>query len=303
MTRGFQGTLYLLAFDHRESFHEGLFGIHGTPSAGQAARIRESKQIAFEGLERAIDKGVPREDAGLLVDKRFGAEVARKTKAEGIRLAMPVEKSGHAEFQFEYGDDFPAHIEALEPDFAKVLVRYNPEGQADLNRAQLTKLRRLSDWLHGHGRSFLFELLVPPEQVHMDRVGSSRDRYDREIRPDLVIRTIAEAQAAGVEPDVWKVEGLDRREDCIRVAQAARAGGHDPVACIVLGRGASEERVAAWLRQAAGVDGFKGFAIGRTIWWNALANWLAGEIPAGDTAELIAANYRRMVRVYQVASA
>jgi len=303
MTSGFEGRLYLLAFDHRESFQEGLFGIHGMPSAEQAARIRESKEIAYEGLQRAIDKGVPREDAGLLVDERFGAEVARKTKAEGIRLAMPVEKSGQAEFQFEFGDDFAEHIEAFEPDFAKVLVRYNPEAQTDINQAQLSKLRRLSDWLHEHGRRFLFELLVPAEQVHMDRVGGSRDRYDREIRPDLVIRTIAEAQVAGVEPDIWKVEGLDRQEDCVRVAQAARAGGRDRVACIVLGRGASEERVAEWLRQAAGVDGFKGFAIGRTIWWNALATWLAGEMPAGDTAELIAANYRRMVSVYQAANA
>ena len=118
-----------------------------------------------------------------------------------------------------------------------MLVRYNPEGQADLNRRQLSRLRRLSDWLHEHGRSFLFELLVPPEHAQMERVGGSRDRYDREIRPDLVVRTIAEAQTAGVEPDIWKIEGLERREDCVRVVQAARAGGRDRVACIVLGRG------------------------------------------------------------------
>jgi myo-inositol catabolism protein IolC len=85
--------------------------------------------------------------------------------------------------------------------------------------------------------------------------------------------------------------------------QAARAGGRDRVACIVLGRGAAEERVAEWLRQAAGVEGFKGFAIGRTIWWDALAKWLAGQMDPDETAELIAANYRRMVDVYQAAAA
>jgi myo-inositol catabolism protein IolC len=303
MSAGFEGTLYLLAFDHRESFQEGLFGIHGTPSAAQAARIARSKEIAFEGLRRATSAGVPREHAGLLVDERFGAEVARQAKAEGFRLAMPVEKSGQAEFQFWYGEDFAAHIEAFDPDFAKVLVRYNPDGQTDLNRRQLSRLRRLSDWLHEHRRSFLFELLVPPEKAQLDRVGGSRDRYDREVRPDLVVRTIAEAQAARVEPDIWKIEGLDRREDCVRVAQAARAGGRSRVACIVLGRGADEERLAEWLRQAAGVEGFRGFAIGRTIWWDALATWLAGERDPDETAELIAANYRRMVGVYQAAAA
>jgi myo-inositol catabolism protein IolC len=303
MSTGFEGRLYLLAFDHRESFQEGLFGIHGTPSADQAARIRQSKEIAFDGLRRATGTGIPREHAGLLVDERHGAAVARKAKAEGFRLAMPVERSGQAEFEFEYGEDFASHVEAFDPDFAKVLVRYNPDGQADLNRRQLSRLRKLSDWLHEHGRSFLFELLVPPEQAQMEAVGGSRDRYDREVRPDLVVRTIAEAQTAGVEPDIWKIEGLDRREDCLRVVQAARAGGRDRVACIVLGRGASEERVAEWLRQAAGVEGFKGFAIGRTIWWDALAKWLAGDLDPGDSAELIAANYRRMVGVYQAAAA
>lgn len=310
MSTGFEGRrgtprpyLYLMAFDHRESFQEGLFGIQGTPSAEQAARIGHSKAIAFDGLRRAIAAGVPREHAALLVDERFGAEVARQAKAEGVQLAMPAEKSGQAEFEFEYGDDFAEHIEAFDPDFTKVLVRYNPEGQTDLNRRQLSKLRRLSDWLHEHGRSFLFELLVPPEQAQMERAGGSRDRYDREIRPGLVVRVIAEAQAARVEPDIWKIEGLDRREDCVRVVQAARAGGRDRVACIVLGRGASEERVAEWLRQAAGVEGFKGFAIGRTIWWDALARWLAGDLDPGDTAEQIAANYRRMVGVYQAAAA
>ena len=303
MSTVLQGRLYLLAFDHRESFQEGIFGIHGTPSAEQAARIGYSKEIALEGLRRAIATGGSREHAGLLVDERYGAAVARKAKAEGFQLAMPVERSGQAEFEFEYGEDFAAHIEAFDPDFAKVLVRYNPEGEADLNRRQLSRLRKLSHWLHEHRRSFLFELLVPPEQVQMDRVGGSRDRYDREVRPDLMVRTIAEAQAAGVEPDIWKVEGLDRRDDSVRVVQAARAGGRDQVACIVLGRGADVEGVAEWLRQAAGVEGFKGFAIGRTIWWDALTKWLAGELDPSEAAEVIAANYRRMVGVYEAAAA
>jgi myo-inositol catabolism protein IolC len=247
--------------------------------------------------------GVHKEDAGLLVDERYGAAVARKAKEEGFRLAMPVEKSGQAEFEFEYGEDFAAHIESFDPDFSKVLVRYNPEGQADLNQRQLSRLRSLSDWLHTRRRKFLFELLVPPEPAQLEGVGGSRDRYDREVRPDLVVRTIAEAHKAGVEPDIWKIEGLDRRDDCLRVAQAARAGGRDRVGCIVLGRGAAEERVADWLRKAADVDGFIGFAIGRTIWWDALARWLAGELDSSGAAEQIAANYRRMVGVYQAAAA
>src|SRR5206468_981129 len=81
------------------------------------------------------------------------------------------------------------------------------------------------------------ELRVPAEPHQLERVGGDQDRYDRELRPDLMIETIRECQDAGVEPDIWKIEGLDAREDCVRVADAARAGDRDHVRCVVLGRG------------------------------------------------------------------
>jgi myo-inositol catabolism protein IolC len=212
---------------------------------------------------------------------------------------MPAEKSGQDEFDFEFGDDFGAHIEDFDPGFTKVLVRYNPEGEEAMNRRQLARLKTLSDWLHERGRRFLFELLVPAEPAQLERVGGDKDRYDLEIRPDLVIRVIAESQAAGVEPDIWKIEGLDRREDCQRVVVQARAEGRDRVSCVVLGRGANEERVIQWLRQGAGVPGFVGFAVGRTIWWDPLKSWIAGDADSESAAQSIGRNYRRMVDAYE----
>jgi myo-inositol catabolism protein IolC len=303
MSLGYDRNLYMLAFDHRASFQKGLFGIDGTPSPEEAARIAESKRIIYEGLLHGIAGGAPREWAGLLVDEHFGAAVARAAKQEGLTLAMPVEKSGQNEFDFEYGDDFPAHIEAFDPDFTKVLVRYNPEGDAEMNRRQLARLKLLSDWLHDHDRKFLFELLVPAEPAQLARVDGDQERYDLEIRPGLVVRCIEEAQAGGVESDIWKIEGLDRREDCERVVAQARAGGRDRVSCIVLGRGANEERVIRWLKVGAVVPGFIGFAVGRTIWWDPLKGWVAGETDAESAAQTIGANYRRMVEAYEAAAA
>jgi myo-inositol catabolism protein IolC len=293
----------MLAFDHRASFQKGLFGIEGTPSPEERARISQSKQIIFEGLRRAVEQGAPKEWAGVLVDEDFGAVVARAAKREGFTLAMPAEKSGQDEFDFEFGEDFGSHIEAFDPAFTKVLVRFNPEGDQEMNRHQLARLKTLSDWLHEHDRKFLFELLVPAEPAQLEAVGGDKDRYDLEIRPGLVIRVIAESQAAGVEPDIWKIEGLDRREDCARVVEQARAGGRDGVSCVVLGRGADEAGVVHWLRQGAGVPGFIGFAVGRTIWWDPLKRWVAGEADSDSAAETISGNYRRMVDAYQSAAA
>jgi myo-inositol catabolism protein IolC len=211
---------------------------------------------------------------------------------------MPVEKSGQAAFDFEFGDGFGDHVERFDPAYAKVLVRYNPEGDEELNALQRARLRRLSDWLRGRDRKLLFELLVPAEPAQLAGLGGDGGRFDRELRPALVVETIRELQDAGVEPALWKIEGLDRRDDCVRVVEQARSGGRDDVACIVLGRGADEARVEEWLRVAASVEGFAGFAVGRTLWWNELVGYTRGDLSRDVAAARIAGNYRRLVDVY-----
>jgi myo-inositol catabolism protein IolC len=176
---GYDGKLYILAFDHRGSFTK-RFGIEGDPTDEELQRIANGKHLIFEGLEMALARGAEASVSGALVDEQFGgpAQVPEQAKAKGIKLAMPVERSGQDEFDFEYGDDFGAHIERYDPDFSKVLVRYNPDGDAERNRRQAQRLRRLSDWLHEHDRKFLFELLVPAEAAQLASVDGDSDRYD-----------------------------------------------------------------------------------------------------------------------------
>ncbi len=300
MTLGYTDQLLILACDHRGSFQKKLLGIEGTPTPDEEARIRNAKFLIFTGFREALSEGGA-DGMGILIDERFGAEPAREARELGVVLAMPVEKSGQNEFDFEYGEQFGEHIEAFDPSFSKVLVRYNPDGDGEMNRRQAERLARLGRWLHDNDRRFLFELLVPAEPDQLERVGGEVDRYDRELRPDLMIAAIGELQRAGVEPDVWKIEGLDSSEDCVRVAEAARAGGRDDVSCVVLGRGGNEEKVADWLRTGAGVPGYVGFAVGRTIWWDPLSDWLGGG-EADEAAAAIAANYRRLIDVYTSAA-
>ena len=303
MGLGYDGKLYILAFDHRGSFQKKWFGLEGDPSPEETERIADGKHLIFEGLARALDKGADPQITGGLVDEQFGGNIPEQARERGIRLAMPVEKSGQDEFDFQYGDEFGEHIERFDPDFSKVLVRYNPDGDAEMNRRQLDRLKRLSDWLHEHDRKFLFELLVPATDEQLESVGGDSDRYDAELRPDLMIRVIAELQDAGVEADVWKIEGVDDRSDCERIVAQARTGGRDGVVCVVLGRGASSEQVDEWLRAGAPVDGYVGFAIGRSIWWDALKGFLDGDLEREKAADQIADNYLRFVSVYEEATA
>ena len=304
MTLGYDGKLYILAFDHRGSFQKKMFGIEGDPSPEQTATISDAKHLIFEGMLKAVEAGAEPSVTGVLVDEQFGApkNIPGEAKARGLLLAMPVEKSGQNDFDFEYGDDFGAHIEQFDPDFSKVLVRYNPEGDAEMNRTQAERLKRLADWLHEHDRKFLFELLVPAEEHQLEQVGGDTDRYDAELRPELMRRAIVELQEAGIEADIWKIEGIDTQEDCDRIARTARRDGRDGVVCVVLGRGADDAKVEHWLRQGAPVDGYAGFAIGRTIWWDALKGFLDGNVERDDASQQIADSYLRFVRVYEEAA-
>ena len=298
MALGYDGSLYILAFDHRGSFQKKMFGISGDPTPEQAETISDAKRVISEGFLKAVDEGAPRDAVGLLVDEQFGADIAREAKKEQLMFAMPVEKSGQDEFDFQYGDDFGAHIEEFDPTFAKVLVRYNPEGDSGMNERQTERLKKLSDWLHANDRKFLFELLVPAEEAQLEKAGGDADRYDKELRPGLMLEVIKRLQSEGVEPDIWKIEGIDTKEDCEKIAAQARSDGRDGVACVVLGRGADDAAVDHWLQQGLGVPGYVGFAIGRTIWWDALKGFLDKSIERDEAVRRIAANYRRFIDVY-----
>jgi myo-inositol catabolism protein IolC len=302
MTLGYDKQLYILAFDHRGSF-EKMFGVSGrAPTEEETQKITDAKSLIWEGFQKAVEEGAPREAAGVLVDGQYGPQVARAAREGGYIFAMPVEKSGQNEFDFEYGEDFGTKIEEYDPTFSKVLVRYNPEGDQEMNRRQSERLKRLSDWLHEHDRKFLFELLVPAEPGQLEAVGGDEDRYDQEVRPGLMIKAIEELQEAGIEPDIWKIEGVDDREDCQRIAETCRRGGRDGVACVVLGRGASDAKVDEWLRAGAGVPGYIGFAIGRSIFGESVKALAAGEGDRDELAEKIARNYLRFIDVYESAS-
>jgi 5-dehydro-2-deoxygluconokinase len=285
---GYTNKLAILPFDHRSSYISGLFGWKEPLNVEQALAVSESKRVIYEGFQKAR---IPKEEAGILVDEQYGVGVLRDAKQQGTITAVPVEKSGQSEFDFVYGDDYVHHIEAMRPTFAKALVRYNPEGNSALNQRQTQRLKRLSDYLHQSPSLFLFELLVPAEFHQLELVDHDKDAYDTRLRPRLMAQAIEELRQAGVEPDVWKIEGLDQRADCEKIVEVAHRNDGQNVGLIVLGRGASQERVTHWLQTAASVPGFIGFAVGRTSFWNAVVDFEAKRLSREAAAAQIAQNF------------
>ena len=292
-----QHALYLLACDHRRSF-EGLLGIGGAPTDEDVRRMKDAKHLVWEGFERAVAGGAPTGRAGILIDTQYGERVARDARRVGIPFAIPIEKSGQREFQFEHGDRFEEFVEDFAPTYVKALVRYNPEGDAELNRRQRQRLEHLSRWLNGTPYGFLCELLVPPEPSQLEDADGDPTRYDTDLRPRLMRSAIEELQEAGIEPDLWKIEGLDSRDDCHAIAETVLRDGR-PSGCLVLGRGASLDRVDQWILAARGVPGYVGFAIGRSIFAEAVTDFASGRLDSREIAQIeIARNFTRFVSLW-----
>lgn len=303
---GYDRELFVQPFDHRGSFKKKFFDIKGDwkidAGVDQYTPIVETKTLVYRGLLRAIDLGVPAEHVGVLVDSEYGSHIQADARAKGIPVACCIEKSGQNVFDFEYGAGWQDHIRFIDPRIIKVLVRHHPADDAGSNREQMTRLKQVSDFIHGtDDHYFMFELLVP---AVTDEEQAAGERYDKELRYRRMIESMQELQDFGIEPDIWKLEGLESPDQAKAVAQAARAGksadgqGRDKVGCILLGRGSDAEQVYAWLRTAAAVPGWIGFAVGRTNFADAIKAYLAGDADEAQVVDTIARNYKKCVDVW-----
>ena len=301
--KGYSEDLYILAFDHRGTITKGLLGVEGRePTEEEANKVSEMKQIIFDGFLKANESGIKGGDPAILVDETFGLEVQQKAKEMNIKFAAPVEKSGQKVFDFEYGDQFGEKINEVGADFVKILVRWNPDDEEETREIQGSRIKELSDWLSENGKKFLLEFLVPATEEQLASVENDQTRYDSEIRPKLAVRVVEEMRERGADPDIWKIEGLDTAEDCEKVAAAIKTVDRENVMAVVLGRGASDEKVNEWLRAGSSVDGYRGFAIGRSIFWNALKGFHEGEKTREDAVNEIAESYLGFLSVYQSGS-
>ena len=298
--KGYPNDLYILAFDHRGTLTKGILGVEDRkPTSEESSKISEMKSIIFDGFLLAKDKGIGGGDPAILVDEQFGLEIQEKAKEMEIKFAAPVEKSGKEVFEMEYGDNYREKIEEVGANFIKVLIRWNPDDDLEVREIQGSRIKDLSDYLLDSDKKFLLEFLVPATEKQLATVKGNQERYDSEIRPKLAVRVVEEMRERGADPDIWKIEGLDKKEDCEKVAKTINSGGREDVIAVVLGRGADNKKVNEWLKAGSSVDGYKGFAIGRSIFWDSLVGWYKGDKTKEVAVDEIAQSYLGFISTYQ----
>ena len=302
---GYTKNLFILPFDHRSSFVKDMFGIQDQNLTAQETQIIiAEKKIIYEGFKKAVEEDVPKGETAILVDEQFGDKILQDARTQGFTTCVTTEKSGQKEFTFEYGNNFAAHVEKYKPIFAKALIHYNPEDEDQSKSRQQQQLRILSDYCHNNGYKFLLEVLIPPSSTSEESFGhlrgdykapprwTSKERFDKEMRPKLAVKMIEELQNVGVEPDVWKLEGMETIEDYQAVVKQAKSGGRDNVGIVVLGRGEDQKQVEKWISVGAKVKGVIGFAVGRTVFWQPLVDLKNGKISKEQAIAQIANNFK-----------
>ncbi len=280
-------NLFMLPFDHRASFSRDLLKITGQLDSNQTQKIAKLKNLIFLAFLNTYAK-YRNDNFAILVDEQFGGEVIRGCKEFGIEFATSVEKSGQKIFDFEYGTDYQKHLTKINPNYAKVLVRYHPENVQD-NEIQLKRLVDLSTFCEKKDIKLLFELLLNPSDKDIEKAGS-RENFDNMYRADLMKQAVREVRSV-LKPTIWKLEGMNSHEEWDKILSVLSPEEK----IIVLGRGENKENVSKWLDIAAKKPNIVGFAIGRTIFYNPLKKYLAKEISESSCVSEIASNFEEFI--------
>lgn len=270
---GYNKNLFILPFDHRASFAK-MFGFTNLTSE-EKKYIIFVKQLIYEAFKNAITQTVPKDQAAILVDEEYGDEILKDAKASGLTTLLTTEKSGQEIFNFDYGEKFAEHIEKYRPTFAKALIRYK------LN-ADWSNLKVLSDYCHSHEYKFLLEMVMGLN------VPNAQD----------LLPAIIDLREKGIEPDVWKLEGMEAKNDYESVVAKIKEGARRNVGLVILGRGENKEKVEQWIRAGRDVKGVIGFAVGRTMFSQSLINYKNGKIDKEKAIEEISNNFQHLYKLF-----
>ena len=295
---GYNKNLFILPFDHRSSFIK-LFGITNSQlSQDEKKTITNAKEIIYSAFQKSVSEGISKEQAAILIDEEYGDKIIQDAINQKYNVILTVEKSGQKEFTFEYADEFGKHIDKYKPTFVKALIHYNPNDDPLSKMRQQQKLEILSNYCHQKSYKFLLEILIAPTELQLKDVGGDLQRYDTQIRPNLTAKTIEELQNVHVEPDVWKVEGMESQDSYKIVVLQAQKGGRGNVGIVILGRGENQEKVENWIKIGSKVKGIIGFAVGRTVFWEPLKQFKFGNIDRNAVVEQISSNFLHFYNIF-----
>jgi myo-inositol catabolism protein IolC len=295
---GYNKNFFILPFDHRSSFAKLFEFTNPKLSSGERETIIKAKEIIYLAFKRAVEIEIPKEQAAILVDEEYGDKIIKDAINHDFNVILTTEKSGQKEFDFEYGQDFAKHIDKYRPSFVKALLHYNPNDDPLSKMRQQQRLTILNKFCHENSYKFLVEILIMPTDLQLIETNGNKDIFDLKIRPNLTAKTIEELQRANIEPDIWKIEGMENEDSYKIVSLQALKEERKDVGIVILGRGENREKVEEWIRVGNKSRGVIGFAVGRTVFWDPLVDYKNDRIEKEKTIEAISNNFLHFYHIF-----
>lgn len=295
---GYKKNLFILPFDHRSSFAK-MFGfdiLNLTPKDKEAIVL--TKEIIYEAFKKSVSESISKEQAAILIDEEYGDKIIRDAISQNYNVILTTEKSGQKEFTLEYGNDFGKHIEKYKPLFVKALIHYNPDDDPLSKMRQQQKLEVLNNYCHQNSYKFLLEVLISPTEQQLNKVNGNKEQYDTQIRPSLTVASLEELQNTNIEPDIWKIEGMENEKDYRLAVSQAQKGERKNVGIVILGRAENQEKVEKWIKAGNKIEGVIGFAVGRTVFWEPLTEYKNGKIGKEKAIENISNNFLHFYSIF-----
>jgi 5-dehydro-2-deoxygluconokinase len=283
--------LFILPFDHQTGLWKA-FGWLEPITPEQISLMHTTRMITYQGYLHGLTLGIPQPETAILTDDVYGAQVLVQAKKDNVPVIYTLEKSGQPSLVFQH-DDWQERILEQKPDWIKTLVRFNPTAPAADLALSLENLKKVSDFAHEHQIPYMIEPLVQPTEEQKDIAD-----FDHNLRHDLTITMIHTIYQAGISPTVWKIEGSDIPSFYTRVAEAIQTYD-DQSRIVVLGRNETLEKVISWIQAGIQEQKVIGFAVGRTVFLEALKKFLSGDFTSEEAIHEIGERYYRLYCAFE----
>jgi 5-dehydro-2-deoxygluconokinase len=273
--------LTVLAIDHRSQFEELAQEL-----AVDAERISTFKLLALQAID-SVAQGDAR--FGVLLDGRYGFEALARAADRPYWIGRPIEVPRSRPLQFESSADVATELlEWPVNQVVKCLVHYHPDDEEELRAAQERQLLRLFDACRKTQHELLIEVILP---AGMDSTSST------------VAAALRRIYALGVRPDWWKLEPAADTEAWRQIEAVIM--DCDPLCrgVVLLGLSAPEEELVGCFATAAPFAVVKGFAVGRTIFYDAARDWLTNRLTDEEAVAMLAGKFSNLVAAWRRARA
>ncbi|MFU2115112.1 bifunctional 5-dehydro-2-deoxygluconokinase/5-dehydro-2-deoxyphosphogluconate aldolase [[Pasteurella] aerogenes] len=271
--------LCIFAFDHRKQLVDMAEKCGADPK-----RIPKLKMLLLQAAEQtAKEEGIYNGHAGILADTTFGQAALNEITGKKWWIGRPIELPSSRPLRLEHGDLGSQLINWPAEHVVKCLAFYHPADKAEMKTDQDATLKQVYQACCRTGHELLLEIILPA---------------DMEKKESYYVEMITHFYHLGIKPDWWKLPGVSAETWAV-LSQVITQNDPYCRGILILGLDAPESVFEEVFKASANAPLVKGFAVGRTIFGQPSADWLAGKLDDAGLIKETSERYRRLIKLWQ----